>query len=251
MKNSHTTTVQLPIPSRFRDGQCNNAIDLEIEQLPALGIARIIWVGAENIYVLKDGLHYYCKVSGAYEPGYWDFTTQRQLSHVVDVTLRLQFQDGTRCHAAKLDCESGLVFDTRLLSNCDFDSFLLDVSVLVAGQELSAKEGDDGCYRVSTTKLAALKPALVTKAINSDCFSDDALADVLAALIARLSLQSLEAIQETAKDAWHAAMNLGISSQLQAHQDQRAACTAAISSMIRHDKEIVSNTIKQVVASGQ
>ncbi|WP_321820906.1 MULTISPECIES: hypothetical protein [unclassified Burkholderia] len=71
----------LPRPTRFRDGTEHNPIDLEIEQLPGLGTARISSVGTENIYMERGGLHYYCKVhdTRGYEVGEWDFIRDEPL----------------------------------------------------------------------------------------------------------------------------------------------------------------------------
>ncbi|AQH05993.1 hypothetical protein A9R05_44405 (plasmid) [Burkholderia sp. KK1] len=72
---------KLPAPSKYRDGTSHNPIDLEVDQLPLLGIARIDSVGGENIYIVKDDLHYYCKVmeTESYDIGDWDFVQQRKL----------------------------------------------------------------------------------------------------------------------------------------------------------------------------
>lgn len=72
---------KLPAPSKFRDGTSHNPIELEVDQLPLLGIARIDSVGSENIYIVRDDLHYYCKVmeTESYDVGNWDFVQRRKL----------------------------------------------------------------------------------------------------------------------------------------------------------------------------
>ncbi|MBW5284146.1 hypothetical protein [Burkholderia gladioli] len=71
----------LPSPSKYRDGSASGPIMLEIEQLPSLGQARIESVGNENIYMVKEGGHYYCKVMATeqYTVGNYDFATQQKL----------------------------------------------------------------------------------------------------------------------------------------------------------------------------
>lgn len=67
---------KLPEPSAYRDGSESKPIELEFDRLQPLGQAEITSIGDENIYVLKDGLHYYSKVLNTeeYRVGPWDFT---------------------------------------------------------------------------------------------------------------------------------------------------------------------------------
>lgn len=66
----------LPKPSKYSDGSAGRDIELEIEQLSALGVADITNIGSENIYIKKNGLHYYSKVMNTedYAEGEWDFS---------------------------------------------------------------------------------------------------------------------------------------------------------------------------------
>jgi hypothetical protein len=87
MKVTDTMAIaatSLPKPTRFNDGSEFNAIAIEVDQLSALGVADITSVGAENIYVLKDGLHYYCKVMATerFEQGLWDFEKNRSAAPI-------------------------------------------------------------------------------------------------------------------------------------------------------------------------
>lgn len=49
--------------------------ELEVNDLPALGVANIISIGNENIYIQKDGKSYFSKVGNTqgYSVGEWDF----------------------------------------------------------------------------------------------------------------------------------------------------------------------------------
>jgi hypothetical protein len=91
---------KLPVPSKYRDGTAQNAIELEIDQLPLLGVARIESVGNENIYVVKNGVHYYCKVMAteAYEQGEWDFAEHRNLPEVPEALREPVFSARNTMH---------------------------------------------------------------------------------------------------------------------------------------------------------
>lgn len=70
-----TSDKALPQPSKYRTGQEGSNIELEDDQLHLLGVAEVTDRGSENIYIIKDGLHYYSKVMATerYAIGEWDF----------------------------------------------------------------------------------------------------------------------------------------------------------------------------------
>lgn len=66
---------RLPVPTRFCTGASGDSLMVECDALTALGVAEVIDVGEENIYMRKDGVHYYSKVPNTedYAVGAWDF----------------------------------------------------------------------------------------------------------------------------------------------------------------------------------
>lgn len=65
----------LPVPSKYRTGDEDNPLHLELDQLALLGVAKITSLGEENVYVEKGGRHYYCKVhfTERFAEGVWNF----------------------------------------------------------------------------------------------------------------------------------------------------------------------------------
>lgn len=65
----------LPKPSKYRKGTADDGLEIEFDALAPLGIATITDTGSENIYIVKDGIHYFSKVMNTedYRVGEWDF----------------------------------------------------------------------------------------------------------------------------------------------------------------------------------
>lgn len=58
--------MSLPQPNKWRTGSKSSPLEIDSDtEYQALGIATMDWVGEENIYLVKDNIHYFAKV-GAY-----------------------------------------------------------------------------------------------------------------------------------------------------------------------------------------
>lgn len=102
--------MQLPTPTKPQPGTPDRPIRLEIEDLPALGLATITDLGEENLYAEKDGLHYYCKVfdTERYALGLWDFMKLQQAATPKDALLT-RWQDNGVAWRYLLMLEAGAI----------------------------------------------------------------------------------------------------------------------------------------------
>lgn len=70
-------------------------------------------------------------------------------------------------------------------------------------------------------------------------------ARILNAYLSRLSLADIEDIFRTQKEAWHASINLSLSSQIKMQETAAIAITTAMEKMIEHDKDNIQRIIKE------
>jgi hypothetical protein len=57
--------MSLPQPNKWRTGSKSSPLEIDSDtEYQALGIATIDWIGEENIYLVKDNVHYFAKVGG-------------------------------------------------------------------------------------------------------------------------------------------------------------------------------------------
>lgn len=67
--------------------------------------------------------------------------------------------------------------------------------------------------------------------------------DILVAYIKRLSLADLERIVEAQRACWHAAMNLGMRTQIECQNNSEIIIRQAADNMIEHDKQIIERVV--------
>lgn len=105
----------LPLPTKYSDGSERNAIHLEIDQLPALGLARITSVGSENIYMEKNGLNYYCKVMATerYQTGDWHFVENRSLQSNKMAVAEEAYQQYDLGEGVMVEAQSGWEYSSE------------------------------------------------------------------------------------------------------------------------------------------
>lgn len=69
-------------------------------------------------------------------------------------------------------------------------------------------------------------------------------ARILYAYLSRLTPAEIDAILTAEKEAWHASINLGLSSQLAAHEKSMLAIQTAIGRMMDYDKNNIQRIIE-------
>lgn len=70
---------------------------------------------------------------------------------------------------------------------------------------------------------------------------------ILNAYLSRLNLADLRAIVAADENCWHAQLNLGNSSQIEAQEKFRKVVCSAIDSVIDHDLDLIEKVLKQNV----
>lgn len=74
-------------------------------------------------------------------------------------------------------------------------------------------------------------------------------ARILYAYLSRLSVADINQIASDAMDWHHASLNLGMGSQIKAQEEMMLSVNSAVGRMIDHDKGLVEETIRRVLAT--
>lgn len=88
----------------------------------------------------------------------------------------------------------------------------------------------------------------MTQEVTGRC-SDEALAQVAAALLGRFSPADRQRIEAAQQQADHAGLNLGTSAQAAAHTACRKVVGAAVGRLTDHDKAIITEAMVDAVLS--